>query len=610
MQQGQPRQSLIANVLLSLLSIGCFLAVAEALARRYEPPPRQHLPENYTFNWQQDWGGDFYVLKFPSTGWPRNEAFNRDGVRDREHTVEKPEGVHRVVCLGDSVTLGYPGPPDLAYPRVLERRIEGEGPGVEVFNVALMAWSTRQERIAYERIARRYHPDQVILGICLNDVQELQNNLARPSPWLTSLYRRSALARRVVNAEGREIDSVQQLFVNPSSTAVRAGMARFFEELRLLRDEVRKDGVDFAAVLFPYAPQVDRDPPPPVAQDEIKAWCAREKIPLVDVLPALQPLGPAGFTSDDAIHPTEAGYARTADAVFEAGIVPKASYSVSALEAALAGRSPDAPVLAALLDSTAVDVRRQAAWRLGRLGPAAAPAVPALVRRLEDERESVRMSAAAALENIGPAAPPAVPALLRALDDPRQGVRWAAANALSWIGVPPAEWKTLAAALTQRDEYVRAFAAFSLGEMVHEARPAVPALVGAVQDPDPAVRVVVVMALAKIGSGDPEVVEALDRALADKTWEYRWRAAHALGRIHPDSGPAVTTLASALSDDTDAKVRREAARALGRIGRGAVPALRTLDSARRDPDPEVREVADWALRAAMGERAGPPPDTH
>ena len=73
-----------------------------------------------------------------------------------------------MVCLGDSVTLGYPGPPGRGLPARARARIEARGPGVEVFNVALMAWSTPQERIAYERIARKYHPDQVILGICLN----------------------------------------------------------------------------------------------------------------------------------------------------------------------------------------------------------------------------------------------------------------------------------------------------------------------------------------------------------------------------------------------------------------------------------------------------------
>jgi HEAT repeat protein/lysophospholipase L1-like esterase len=607
MEEGRPRQSLPVNLLLSLLSIAGFLAVAEGLARRYEPPPRPRLPENYTFDWEADWGDDFYVLRFPSTGWPRSEAFNRDGVRDRAHPVEKLEGVRRVVCLGDSVTLGYPGPPEGAYPRVLESLIEARGPGVEVFNVALMAWSTRQERIAYERIARKYRPDQVILGICLNDPQELQNNLSRPSPWVAGLFRRSALARWVVNAEGREIDSVQRLFLAPDSFSVRAGMGRFYQELRQLRDVVRQDGVDFSAVLFPYSGQVVPDAHPPTVQDEIKAFCAREGIPVLDVLPTLRTLGPRGFTRDDHIHPTGEGYARVADAMLEAGLVPEASYSIKALEEALAGRPPDPTVLVSLLDSPRAEVRYQAVWRLGRDGAAASPAVPALTRRLKDAHARVQAAAAGALERIGPLARAAVPDLLDQLGNPHQAVRWKAADAVSSIGLTPAELPRLADALAHRDEYVRAFAAFSLGEMVEEGRPAASALAAAVSDPDPSVRAVVVTALAKIGASEPPVIEALERALADRTWEYRWRAARALGRIHTDAGGTVASLAAALAGDDDVKVRREAARALGRFGRGAEPAIRELSAARRDPDPDVRQTAAWALEAAMGGGTTQPP---
>ena len=49
-------------------------------------------------------------------------------------------------------------------------------------NVALWGWSTRQERTAWQRIARGYQPDQAVLAVCLNDIPELQNNLARPPP--------------------------------------------------------------------------------------------------------------------------------------------------------------------------------------------------------------------------------------------------------------------------------------------------------------------------------------------------------------------------------------------------------------------------------------------
>ena len=252
-------------------------------------------------------------------------------------------------------------------------------------------------------------------------------------------------------------------------------------------------------------------------------------------------------------------------------------------------------------------MRYQSAWRLGRDGAAANPAVPAFVRRLNDEHARVRATAAEALERIGPLAGAAVPALLDALGDPHQAVRWKAAQALSSIGLPSTEWPRLADALTHRDEYVRAFAAFSLGEMVQEGRPAASALAAAVSDPDRSVRAVVVMALAKIGAAEPPVIVALERALADRTWQYRWRAARALGRIQKNTGGSVASLAAALAEDDDVKVRCEAARALGRFGRGAQAAIPTLSAARRDPDSDVRETAAWALRAAMGEAPGQPP---
>jgi len=68
-------------------------------------------------------------------------------------------------------------------------------------------------------------------------------------------------------------------------------------------------------------------------------------------------------------------------------------------------------------------------------------------------------------------------------------------------------------------------------------------------------------------------------------------------------------LATALAQDDDVKVRREAARALGRIGRGAERVVPTLAAARRDPDPDVRQAAAWALRAAMGDGPGVEPPT-
>src|SRR5262249_21637739 len=147
-----------------------------------------------------------------ATGWPPWEDYNRDGLRDREHSVEKPPGVRRVGCLGDSVTPRYGIRPQEARPPGLQGLPAARGPRGGGLNAALGGWSTRQELIAYRRLARKYRPDQVLLGVCLNDIPEMENNLARPPRLVQSLYRRSALVRTVVGAERREIGSVEELF--------------------------------------------------------------------------------------------------------------------------------------------------------------------------------------------------------------------------------------------------------------------------------------------------------------------------------------------------------------------------------------------------------------
>ena len=128
----------------------------------------------------------------------------------------------------------------------MEARLQAAGRRIEVLNVALWGWSTRQERIAWHRIARGYDPDQVILAVCLNDIPELHTNLTRPPGWVVWLHRRSALVRLLVNAEGREIENVERLFLSPDDPRVVEAMEGFFEEVRTLRREVQEDGAEFA----------------------------------------------------------------------------------------------------------------------------------------------------------------------------------------------------------------------------------------------------------------------------------------------------------------------------------------------------------------------------
>ena len=595
---------LALNLLLSVSVTATILAGGEALCRWREEPPRPLDAPDRVTDWEREWGDDFYVMRSDSAGWPPGDDFNRDGVRDRARGQEKPHGTHRVVCLGDSVTLGYGLRHEASYPNRLQARLEESGPGTEVMTVALMGWSTRQERLAYVRIARRYAPDLVLLGICLNDVQDLENNLARPPRALVWLDERSALLRRIVDAQGRQIRSVRELVTDPDSPRVREGYRHLFEEIRGLRDEVTRDGARFAVVVFPFADQVGPEPMAATPQRQIEVLCAREGIPFRDLLPSLRELGPGAFIPGDHLHLSAEGSARAAEVLAGSGLVPSGWATSADLARGLdrvgnlAPRPEDVPVLAKLAATGTPPFRTQAAWALGRVGAGARSAWAPLAAQLDQADEATRLEAARALGRIG--AREACPALFHALADQRQGLRWAAADALAAIGLLPGDDAVrLRDALANRDDHVRAFAAWELGEMGASASEEAVSVAPLLADPVAGVRSAAATALGRLGKGGPAIGDALGHALRDASWPERWRAARALGIIGPSADTAVPFLAAALTDG-DEHVRREAAKALGRLGPAAEGALPALVAARRDPSDGVRAAATVVVDRLTG----------
>jgi HEAT repeat protein/lysophospholipase L1-like esterase len=586
----KPRHILASNILLSVGVSVFLLGGLEGLAVWWEarnPPP---VKEDYLWDWQKKWEGDFYTIRADVNGWPPWEEFNADGLRDRVHPVEKPAGTVRVAFLGDSVTLGDQIQPVEAYPQVLQSLLDEAGRPAEVLSVALWGWSTRQQRIAYERIARKYRPDEVVLAVCLNDIPELQNNLTRPPAWLMALHERSALVRLLVNAQGREIQRVEQLFSDPDAARVKDAYRRFFAEVRALRDDVQQDGAAFSVIVFPFRFQVAPGAPPPVAQRRVAAFCGEEGIRCLDLLPVVRELGEAAFVDYDHLSP--AGARRVAQALLEDDLVGwPAPYADSV------GTVAD---LAPLLRAEDPSVRAAAAWAAGPRKDGRM--VPLLVAALEDPEEAVRREAARALGHLGGAADPARPALHVALGDPRPSVRWAASRALFHLGLRPSELPPLTSALASEDPYVRGFAAFSLGEMGAPARDAVPALAQALRHPDGYTRGGAVSALAKLGPVAVEAVPALLDGLASDDGDRRWKAARTLGRIGPAAQAAVPDLVRALTDPNE-HVRVHAARALARIRPPGANVVGALEGAARDDIAAVRDEAQAALKEL---RAGPP----
>ena len=551
--------TLAGNLLLSLVVTLATLTTLEWLARRFEH--REPLPEDSRLVLL---GPDKLTqLGSHDEPWPPGEHLaNGDGIRDRVHDTEKPARTWRVVILGDSVTFGHRLHPSDAYPQVLQRKLDALGQRVEVFNIALPGWSTPQERMAYERIARKYRPDQVLVGVCLNDIPEMQNTQRRPpAPWLLALYQRSALVRRVIGAPAREIRLVAELCTKPDQPAVREGIERFFAEVRRLRGEVTGDGARFGLLVFPFLFQLEQGAPPPRIQQIIADFARREGIPLVDVLPEIRAAGPAAFV--DHSHFSVAGTEIVAQRVLAAGVLPSLPAAPAVLAARLhrSDRPPD--LLVAALRARETDVRWAAAWALGQAPFDDPRGVDALTAALSDEDAVVRETAARGLGARAQAARPATVTLLAHLRDPVMAVRRRCADALWAIGPPPlGHLSTLVELLRHDDAYIASFAAYGLAR---GGPPALPLLLRALEDPGLGENALdqTLVALKRMAPAEPEVVPALVRTLQARDPRQRARAAQALARSGPAAAGARPAL-ERLNDDADPEVRKQVRRALHR----------------------------------------------
>ena len=299
-------------------------------------------------------------------------------------------------------------------------------------------------------------------------------------------------------------------------------------------------------------------------------------------------------------------------------------------EALLPGGAVPTPAdVAPLLDDPDFKVRELAAVLLGQIG---APAVAALSRALEEkQRPPVRHFAASGLARIGPAAAPAIEALGKCLAAPDETLRVIAALALSRIGAPALAIlrrglaTEISAAVSARAVgwmgregapavedlkrlvvsgrgSTRIAALTALVAVTGDPARGLPQLIEVARGTDPAMRVEAIERIGELLEHGRGAEQALRSFLDDTAAPVRAAAALALARIgsvEPETGTALTRRLS----DSDGQVRGRAALALARFGPSAGAALPALRALLADPDVQIATVAAAAVRSIEGSDA-------
>ncbi len=255
----------------------------------------------------------------------------------------------------------------------------------------------------------------------------------------------------------------------------------------------------------------------------------------------------------------------------------------------------DVTKLAEQLSASDRDARREAGFRLEKLGPGAKAALPALLRALDDSDKQVWANAFAAIAAIGPDAAEAVPKLVDSFDsrkdssfrqrDKAQKVM-RAAHALSRIG--EAARPALIEALTANDTGLRLGAAKALGGMAGSAREAIPALIENLGHSDEELRSEVVETLGLIGA---DAVAPLEKSIASSDAKVRGGSARALAVIGPAALQAGAALLAQLKGEKEPDVRAAILGALPRVGLPQEKVVPPLAQAFRDGDERIRSAA-------------------
>ena len=93
-------------------------------------------------------------------------SYNTHGYRGPDRAYEKPQGMRRVVVLGDSFTDGSEVGDEELFTWKLEQALSN----VEVINLGVYGYQTAQEFVTLEQRGLRYSPDAVVLMVVPNDL--------------------------------------------------------------------------------------------------------------------------------------------------------------------------------------------------------------------------------------------------------------------------------------------------------------------------------------------------------------------------------------------------------------------------------------------------------
>jgi lysophospholipase L1-like esterase len=209
---------------------------------------------------------------------------NSDGLRDQEYPIESTRA-HRMIFLGDSLTLGWGVEREDTFEYLLEERLNAQGHGqVEILNFGIGNYNTAQEVALFVKKGLKYRPDKVVMFYFINDAEPTPQASGREflgySRLITFYWSRINILLSKYSGGSTFLGQYGDLYREgqPGWEATKASF-------RALRDVCGRHGVDVQVVLLPELHNL-KDPPFRRQYAMVEAVLRDEAIPVLDLTPS------------------------------------------------------------------------------------------------------------------------------------------------------------------------------------------------------------------------------------------------------------------------------------------------------------------------------------
>jgi len=320
----EKRKSIFIRALAFFLVAVFLLGVLELAARSSDPYLRRLRGMKNPFWQTHPLRG--HSLKPGDYGsiWGIPFHINQLGFRSPEIEKQKPAGVFRVFCLGDSITMGPALPSSVLYPEVLQGLLSQKYPGktFEVINAGASGYGIKEELLLLKEDGLSLSPDLVVLQHTIYDVpgtsfyDHINPHRDVPVPGKKFLVAHFAIARFVLERYDR-LGLKNDLFglahyldMPPDSDAARRieqGWEQYFKQLSEMSELCRKNNIAFLVLIIPHRAQFEDRRQVFMPQKKLLAFCKENNIAAIDPVSVYQSQKRYPFLFDP-VHPNMEGH--------------------------------------------------------------------------------------------------------------------------------------------------------------------------------------------------------------------------------------------------------------------------------------------------------------